>query len=206
VIDDRFDDLVEGLEPEEQERLRAVHELLFEAGPPPELSLRLATLPAGVTDAPPPPRSPLKARRSRGGWRLAGALAFAAVALAAVFGGGYAIGHGHATPPQTVRVATMIGSNAVALLRVLRPDEAGNVPIDFSVKGLPDQTSPFAYYEVFVVFHDHPTYPCGGFRVADGKANVRFWVPYEVNGSTEWVVKAIDRGNPWPGRTVMTMA
>jgi hypothetical protein len=199
-MDDRFDDLVEGLEPEEQERLRGVHELLLEAGPPPELSLRLATLPPGVTDAPP------KARRARPRWRLAGALAFAAVVLAAVFGGGYALGHGHAASPQTVRVATMTGSNAVALLRVLRPDEAGNVPIDFSVRGLPEQRSPFAYYEVFVVFHDHPTYPCGGFRVAGGKAKVRFFVPYEVSGSTEWVVKAIDRGHPWPGRTVMTMA
>ena len=45
---DRFEDIVdlEGLDPVEQERLRGVHQLLVEAGPPPELPVSLATLAA----------------------------------------------------------------------------------------------------------------------------------------------------------------
>ena len=62
-----FDDVAEGIDPAERERLRGVHELLVEAGPPPELPESLATLPAGVTDDEPVVVPLASRRRRRGG-------------------------------------------------------------------------------------------------------------------------------------------
>lgn len=197
----RFDDFVdlEGLDPAEQERLRRVHELLVEAGPPPELPAGLAALPAGVAGA--KTIAFPQARR-----RFAGALALAAALAAAAFGGGYVIGNHDGGGGKIVRVAAMSGSNALASLRVGAPDAGGNWPVDFTVSGLPKQSGDFAYYEVFVLRNGKPGYPCGGFRVLNGTTKLRFWVPYKVSGSTKWVVTAVDHTHPWPGRTVMTMA
>ena len=100
----------------------------------------------------------------------------------------------------------MSGSNALASLRVGAPDAAGNWPIDFTVKGLPEQTGQYSYYEVFVVRNGKPGYPCGGFRVQNGTATKRFWVPYEVDSGTKWAVTAVDKADGWPGRVVMTTA
>lgn len=197
----RFEDFVdlEGLEPGEQERLRRVHELLVEAGPPPELSAALAALPAGLSGA--KTIAFPQARR-----RFAGALALAAALAVAAFGGGYVVGNQHEGGGKTVRVAAMSGSNALASLRVGAPDAGGNWPVDFTVSGLSKQSDEFAYYEIFVLSNGKLGYPCGGFRVLNGTTKLRFWVPYAVNGSTKWVVTAVDRTHNWPGRTVMTMA
>ena len=199
-MSDRFDDLVEGLDSAEQERLRRVHELLVDAGPSPELSLRLATLPAAATEAK-TIRFPRARRR-----RFAGAIAVAAALAAAVFGGGYLVGTHHGGGGTTVRVAAMSGSNALASVRVGAPDAGGNWPIDFTVKGLAKDTGQYSYYEVFVLRNGKPSYPCGGFRVVNGTTTKRFWVPYAVTGGTKWVVTEVDKTHAWPGRTVMTMA
>ena len=199
-MNDHFDDVVEGLDASEQERLRQVHDLLVEAGPPPELSLRLAKLPAHVTEA-------KTFRFKRGRRRFGGAIALAAALAAAAFGGGYLAGAHHGGGPKTVRVAAMTGSNALASLRVGAPDSGGNWPIDFTVKGLPRDSGQDSYYEVFVLQNGKPTYPCGGFRVVTGATTTaRFWVPYAVTAGTKWVVTEVDKTDGWPGRTVMTMA
>jgi hypothetical protein len=200
-VGDRFEDIVdlEGLDPVEQERLRRVHQLLVEAGPPAELPVSLATLAASVTEEKPIPLP--QSRR-----RFAGAFALAAALAAAVFGGGYLVGNQHGGGGKAVRVAAMSGSNAHASLRVGAPDAGGNWPVDFTVSGLPKQTGKYSYYEVFVLYNGKPGYPCGGFRVLNGSTTKRFWVPYSVNGSTKWVVTAVDKTHGWPGRTVMTMA
>ena len=200
-MSDRFDDIVdlEGLDPVEQERLRRVHELLVEAGPPAELPVSLATLPAGATEA----KTILFPQARR---RFAGAFALAAALAAAVFGGGYLVGNQHGGGGKTVRVAAMSGSNALASVRIGAPDAGGNWPVDFTVSGLPKQAGEFSYYEVFVLYKGKPNYPCGGFRVLNGTTTKRFWVPYSVDRSTKWVVTAVDKTHGWPGRTVMTMA
>jgi hypothetical protein len=197
----QFEDFVdaEGLDPAERDRLRRVHELLVAAGPPPELSVGLATLAAGSTEA-------LVIRFPQARRRLAGALVLAAALAAAAFGGGFLVGHGSGGSSKVVRVAAMRGSNAVASIRVGAPDAGGNWPVDFNVSGLAKQAGNYSYYEVFVVHNGKPGYPCGGFRVLHGAARLRFWVPYEVTASTAWVVTAIDGAHAWPGRTVMTMA
>jgi hypothetical protein len=193
-----FEDFVdlEGLGPEERERLRGVHELLIQAGPPPELPASLATLPADAGGA---RVIPFRQGRRRFGV----ALLLAAAIAGAAFGGGYLVGH-HGGSASAVRVVTMTGTNALASLQVRAPDSSGNWPIDVSVTGLPEQSSKYAYYELFLVKHGKPTLPCGGFRSEGGTTNVHFSVPYEVTSTSRWVVTAIDHNDRWPGRTVMT--
>ena len=101
-----FNDIVDttGLSPEEAARLRRVHDLLVEAGPPADLPPALEQpadpAEAQVIDFPlMPPRR----------WA---AVAIAAAALAAVaLGGGYLLGHAHAKPASFAahRVVPMQG-------------------------------------------------------------------------------------------------
>jgi len=188
---------VEGLAPEERERLRRVHELLLEAGPPPELPGSLARPPAGMTR---PRVLAFPARR-----RLAAGLALAAALAAAAFGGGYAVGHHGGGGAATVRVAALSGHAAFASLRVSEPDRGGNWPIELRVSGLPRLTGRRSYYELFVSENGKPGFPCGGFKVRTASPSiVRFTVPYAVDDTTRWVLTAVDRASPWPGRVVMT--
>ena len=98
----------------------------------------------------------------------------------------------------------MSGLGAEASLKVGAPDSGGNWPVAFKVSGLPAQKAKYAYYEIFVLRHGKPGYPCAGFRVHGASTKVTFTVPYEVTGSTQWVVTAVNRANHWPGRVVMT--
>jgi len=192
----RFEDFVdaEGLDPGERARLERVHELLLEVGPPPELTSSLTRLPdVGGRVVPLPTRR-----------RIGAAIALAAALAAAAFGGGYVLGNGHGGF-SSWRVEAMTGRNALGSVAVGAPDTAGNWPIRFKETGLPKLTGKDAYYEVFVVHDGKPRFPCGGFRVTGGaRVSANFTVPYEVTGSTRWVVTAIDANDHWPGRVVMT--
>jgi hypothetical protein len=98
-----FDELLGGddLAPEEEEKLRRVHELLVEAGPPPDLP------PALEHPAAPPQEAdvihyPFLARRRNA------ALAIVAVAAAlTALAGGYAWGHSKAKPASLTAVRTV---------------------------------------------------------------------------------------------------
>jgi len=194
-----FDEVVEGLEPGERDRLRGVHEALVEAGPPAEFPESLATLPESV--GAPAEVVPLHRNRRR---VAVGALIAAALA-AATFGGGYILGHGGGESALApVRDVTMSGNGAVARLQVGSPDSGGNWPAKFTVSGLPASKGKYAYYEIFVLRRGKPGYPCAGFRVDGSTTNVEFTVPYEVKGTTRWVVTTVDHTNHWPGRIVMT--
>jgi len=196
-----FEDFVdvEGLDPAERERLRRVHELLLEAGPPPELPASLDRPPTAVTG---PRVLAFPARR-----RLAAALVLAAALAAAAFGGGYAVGHHGGGGSTTVREATLSGQNAFASLRVSAPDAGDNWPIKVHVSGLPKLAGEGSYYELFVSRNGKPSLPCGGFKVrATGATTVTFTVPYEVDKTTTWVLTAVGGHNAWPGRVVMTQA
>jgi len=198
-VNEWLDEVVKGLDPAEQARLRSVHEMLVKAGPPPELPPELATLPGDV----PRTRTIAFPKRRR---RLVLGLALAAALAAVAFAGGYLTGNrnGSSSISQPVRDVTMTGGGAVASLRVGAPDRAGNWPVDFEVDGLPKQKGGYAYYEIFVLRKGKPSYPCAGFRVTHGTTNVSFVVPYKVKTTTRWVVTQVDRHHEWPGRVVMT--
>ena len=191
-----FDELVGGddLTPEEEARLRRVHDLLVQAGPP-------ADLPPALEQPSRPPEAeilqfPLLPKRR---WAL---LAVAAAALLLVaFAGGYLVGHGKPTRFAAERVVPMHGGSALAVLQVGHVDSVGNWPMLLEVNGLPQQADRRAYYELWLTRHGKPAVPCGSFRVAKRTTTVRLSVPYKLQGFDGWVVTrqaANDHGGPGP--------
>ena len=183
-----FNDIVdtEGLSPEETDRLRRVHELLVEAGPPADLPPALEK-PADPTEEAKVIDFPLMPPRR---WAVAAvaAAAVAAIALA----GGYLLGHDHAktTPFATQHVVPMEGRGSLAVLRIGKHDKAGNWPMELLVSGLPTQKDPQAYYELWLTRNGKPVAPCGSFRVNPKNTTVRLSVPYSFSRFDGWVVTA----------------
>jgi Anti-sigma-K factor rskA len=197
-----FDDILGGddLTPAEEARLRRMHELLLEAGPPPDLSPELAAPP--VTGDADPPEVAYLFRRRRG---LTAVLALAA-ALAA-FAGGYAFGHGKAKPTAfaSVRDVPMHGAPGTrGIIRVAAADAVGNWPMLVEVSGLPEQANRRAYYELWLTRDGKPFVPCGSFRVHGKTTRVRLSVPYSLRRSLGWVVTVQPPSVHTPGRVVLT--
>jgi hypothetical protein len=197
-----FDDMVdrEGLAPHEEARLRRVHDLLVQAGPPPDLPPALERPPTAPAEAE-VVQFPLLPRRR---WTIAAVAAIALVVLA--FGGGYLVGHAKTKPTTfaTKRVVPMHGGNALALLRVAQRDSAGNWPMQLEVNNLPTQHDPRAYYELWLTRNGKPVAPCGTFRVNARTTTVRLSVPYNFTGFNGWVVTRQDASDRGPGTVVLT--
>lgn len=196
-----FDELVGGddLEPEEELRLRNVHDLLVQAGPPPDLPPALERLPDEPGDAE-ILQLPLLPRRR---WAAAAVLA-AALAVAA-FGAGFLVGDrgGSSTSLDAARVVPMRGDGgALASIRLGERDEVGNWPMEVVVTGLPTQPAG-AYYTLYLTRGGKPRIPCGYFRVHGGTTTVRFTVPYTVKKGEGWVVTYQPKGVHDPGRVVL---
>jgi hypothetical protein len=196
-----FRDLVdaEGLAPEERARLERVHDLLVQAGPPPELPPSLVEPPTRGVEAE-IVQFPLLPRRR---WAV-GAVAAAAVAAVA-FGGGYIVGHNKAKPIafRTARAVPMHGGGATAVLKIAERDSVGNWPMQIEVKGLPEQRRSGAYYELWLTRHGEPTEPCGQFRVHGSTTRVRLSVPWSFKGIDGWVVTEQTHGDTGPGLVVL---
>ncbi len=178
-----FHDLVgdEGT-PEELALLRRAHELVIAAGPPPELSPRLAEAPASIG------RTSWLPRRRRGA-----ALVLAAGVVAAAFGVGFLVGDRgsgefpfrggpiamHALQPQSsARASILIGNR----------DQVGNWPLLVRVTGL--KTLPKGdWYELYLTRNGKPAAYCGSFAVqASGPTTVHFSVPYRLKSFDGWIV------------------
>ena len=178
-MSDRVPDIAEILDelsPSEQERLRSVHELLLQAGPPPELPPQLASPPrpdAGRVISFP--------RRYR-----ATVIAAAAAAAVILFGVGYGIGHSRADEPAFT-VAMTGSSGARAELAVFDADSAGNWPMKLKVRGL--QPLPSARrYELWLTKGGRLVQPCGTFAVGGDVTEVPLNAPYRLRSFDGWVV------------------
>jgi hypothetical protein len=177
-----FDDLVgRDLPADELERLRRVHDLLVEAGPPPEL-------PEGLQPVPDEERAnvyPLFPKR-----RWAAAAALAAALAAAAFGIGYLVGDRDATA-EPARVVAMSGtpeaSAARASLAVFDVDEAGNWPMELTVRGLPPLPAGNRY-ELWLTRGGELAESCGVFVAGPGTTVVPLTAPYELRDFDGWVV------------------
>ena len=198
TVGPNFDELVgQDLPAEERERLLHVHELLLQAGPPPELSPEIESGPTlAMTLA--------KQRREHHVRSRVGLLLAAAVAVAVVFLGGYITGNsrvgGEAAAKTLQLTGTAAAPNALASLRIDHADAAGNWPMDLSVTGLP-KLPDRAYYIVYLVRDGKPWAPCGTFVVAGSEhgTTVRLNAPYELEkGDTWWVMKQLP-GKAQPG-------
>ncbi len=176
-----FEQLTEDLSPEEQERLRRVHDLLVDAGPPPELprALRRAPRPVG--------RFPFAGRLP-----LAAALA-AALALA---GGSFAVGYFVADDAVDFNhdfSVEMRGAEAApgasATIDVGERDEAGNWPMQIRVRGLRELPEGGRYL-LYLTRNGRPVAWCGSFVVEDGETTALLNAPYRFDRFDGWVVRA----------------
>jgi hypothetical protein len=192
-----FDELVGGVEDaDERERLRRVHELLIEAGPPPELSPALASV------APPVDAAPADEEERDFSWlprrRLGAGLVLVGAVLAATFGLGYLAGGsdsggGEAAGVEIVRTASLTGeSDATGVVNVGRRSRDGNWPMILTVRGL----APLMqgdYYVLALSKDGKPVVTCGTFNVADrGNRTLRMSAAYNLRGFDGWVVTRYD--------------
>ena len=125
-MSDGVDDLLREIDdPQEQERLRKVHDLLLSVDPPPSVPPTLRAT---------PPEQPVQLRPRR---RRAVLVALAAALAALAFGAGYWVGDRGEDPAFVVDMhGTADRSAAVASIEILDEDKAGNWPMDVVVRGL----------------------------------------------------------------------
>lgn len=199
--DPNFDELV-GSEPSgtERARMREAHELLLQAGPPPELTPRLKAGPdlAAV-------HQQRRRQRNRVVKRRAMLLLAAALSIVAVFAAGYVVanqrgGGGSGVAAELALKGTPAAPHARATLEVWS-EQSGNWPMTLSVSGLPQN----ARYEVYLVRNGRPWGSCGTFRVAgsSGPLTLKLNAPYQLRKGDSWVVTRLVPGGGEPGRTVL---
>jgi hypothetical protein len=176
-----FDELTDDLSREEQARLRRVHDLLLEVGPPPELprSLRHATRPDR--------RFRLAARRP---------LALGLAAAVALVGGSFAVGYvvaGDGVQFDHDFSVEMRGAeaapNASATIDVGERDDAGNWPMVITVRGLRELPEGGRYL-LYLTRNGRPVAWCGSFVVEQDETTALLNAPYRFDRFDGWVVRA----------------
>jgi hypothetical protein len=177
-----FDELVgEGFAAGERERLLRVHELLIQAGPPPELG-------------PAPTVVPLRPRRRR-----AALVALAAALGVGLFAAGWVVGD-RGDEPGTFDVVAMSGTayttGLSGSITIYDVDDAGNWPMKLEVVGLepsPDR-KPF---ELWLTKKGELAAYCGNFLAEpDGTTTVPLNAPYRFSDFDGWVVVAEGSKSP----------
>lgn len=185
----------------ERERLQRTHEMLLEAGPPPELSPKLEEGPTlGMT-----------LTKKRAVKRRAMLLLAATLAVLGVFLAGYAVANRGGSSPSPVKSlalkGTTIAPNAQATLEVWQ-SSAGNWPMTLTAVGLPPLQE-HRYYEVYLVRHGKPWGACGAFRAPDNRqqpVTVTLTAPYTLQEGDSWVVTRPGARGSEPGQTVLRPA
>ncbi len=185
-----FDELIgDDVTVDERNRLRHVHDLLVQAGPPPELSPELESV-----QWPDEALSPLTLRRrARKERRRSPVLVAAAIATLAVaaFLFGQATGDKAAAPIDVQRVVHMAGTTlepgAIGTLELGSADRQGNWPMILHVNGL-RQLPNDGYYDLYLARSGKPVALCGSFNVVRGDVAVRMSAAYELEKFDGWVV------------------
>lgn len=193
-----FDQLVgSDVDGAERARLRNVHALLVEAGPPPEISPSMAAGPTlGMT----------MSRQRKPARRRAMLLAATVAVLAAVFLAGYVTGNGGGgtASAEIMKLGgTQAAPAALASLQIKPEDSAGNWPMRLSVTGLP-RLKEGSFYEVYLMRDGRPYAPCGSFKVSTKAATVvDLNAPYHLEHGDSWVVTRQTPTSSEPGMIVM---
>jgi hypothetical protein len=185
-----FDDLIpEDLPPEERARLYRTHELLVQAGPPPELSPELESVP-WPEDALQPLFGRRRQSRGRRPVLLAAALVTAVVA-------GFFIGHATTSNNSSTSIdanrtvelhGTALAQDALATLKLGKPDAAGNWPMVLHVSGL-KELQHGGYYALYLTKGGRPLVSCGTINVS-GATSVRLSAAYVLErfDKNGWVI------------------
>jgi hypothetical protein len=183
-----FDDLVGTDVPEdERKRLRRAHELLLEAGPPPELSPELESVP-WPDDALQPVFGRRRERRGRRPVLLAAAIVTALV-VGLLLGQATTSSSTSIDAAQTVQLrGTSLARGSFASLELGNPNESGNWPMVLHVRGLP-KLSQGGYYDLYLTKGGVPLVSCGTFN-AKGETVVRMSAAYNLDkfDKNGWVI------------------
>jgi hypothetical protein len=198
-----FDELI-GAETKstERERLRDVHELLVQAGPPPELTPPLQNAPDfGVSRL-----QPRRVVKRRALLLLAATLSIAGVFFAAGLTVANRHSGGNASAVPVERTLSLVGTSGAPQARATLDvwhARAGNWPMTLSVIGLPKLPA-HTYYEVYLVRNGKPWGSCGSFRVdGPGAVSLTLNAPYSLEKGDSWVVTRPGPAGEEPGKTVL---
>ena len=179
-----FDELIGAdVAGEERERLLGVHEMLVQAGPPPELSPTLQ-------DVPRPGEVHLLRKQSVA--RQVALLAAAIIVLGITFSIGFSTGKKGAAAPTPVKTLVLSGTRAAphaqATLDVQR-QVSGNWPMTLSVSGLP-RVNASEYYVVWLVRNGQRFAPCGTFVISKPTRSLtlNLTAPYKLEKGDTWIV------------------
>ena len=169
-----FRELVgDDLPADERARLQRVHDQLVAAGAPPELSPALQDPPAASGSVSWLPRR-----------RLGAALVLAAALAVAAFAAGFLLGKGRdsdASAFKPERTAVLGNQGQTVVVRVGKPDGAGNRQMLLTVEGL-RRLPQGDYYTLFMTRKGKPVVTCGTFKVSGSeRKNVRFTVAYDFD-------------------------
>jgi hypothetical protein len=198
TLDDLIGDETPGAE---RQRLQRVHELLLEAGPPPELSPELEAGPKLGTTL-----GRQRRRKPRALLLLAAAMTVFIVFLAGYGAGSH--GSGKSGDPVLTQAlkGTSIAPQAEGALQVWSSKDGNNWPMTLSVVDLPS-LPPHIYYEVYLVRNGKPWGSCGSFRIgSSGSARgvtVTLTAPYPLQQGDSWVVTRRGVRGAEPGPTVL---
>jgi Anti-sigma-K factor rskA len=197
-----FDELVGNDVPEEErQRLRAAHELLIAAGPPPELSPEMESVPW-----PEEALGPIWGKTKHASRRPV----LVAAALATAVFVGFLLGQTTSSSPtsidarQTLKMrGTGLDRDALATLELGRRDAQGNWPMVLHVRGL-QQLPRGGYYDLYLTKAGKPIVSCGTFNV-DGETVVRFTAAYNLEhfDRNGWVVVRKTPGHFEPTEIVL---
>ncbi len=180
-----FDDLVDREVPEEErERLRRAHELLVQAGPPPELSPELDSVPW-----PDESQLPLRKPAQRRPLLLAAAIV-TAVGIGFVLGQSMGPSSSSVEAVRVVKLAgTSLNRDATGTLELGKADSYGNWPMLLHVRGL-KVLPEGGYYDLYLTQGGKPVVLCGTFNVKGGQVVVQFSVAYDLNHFDKdgWVI------------------
>ena len=169
-----FRELVgDDLPSEERARLRRVHDQLVAAGAPPELPPALQEPPAAGGSVSWLPRR-----------RLGAALVLAAALALSAFAAGYLLGNGRdsdASAFKPVQTVVLGNQEKTVVVRVGKPDAAGNSQMLLTVEGLPPLREG-DYYSLFMTRKGKAVATCGTFNVnSTERKDVRFTVAYDFD-------------------------
>jgi hypothetical protein len=197
-----FDELVGAdLPQEERDRLRRAHDLIVQAGPPPELGPELeavpwpeeALMPLGLTRRSTRKRSPL--------------LLAATVATAGLLG--FVVGQASNSSSTNIDVqrvvklrGTDLASDGQATLEIGSKDSHGNWPMVLHVSGLRSLPQG-GYYDLYLSRGGKPIALCGTFNVRPGETVVRMNAAYELKRFDGWIVTRQLPGNHEPTDVVL---
>ena len=178
------------LSPEELGQLREVDAVLRRVPAPPH------DVPASLTAA--VAEVPLAARRERRGRRVALALAFAAVLVAASFGIGHWAGSRFEAAYTVDMAPTASAPGAAAVVQVGERDEgSGNVELLVDVSGLP-KLGPEDSYVLWLERDGEWAATCGYFAVGEGETSVTMTVSYDFRDFDAWIISAAGEDDPEP--------